>query len=89
MCIERNIVVGSRDHCCGGNATIHFMFLLHYLLNDTVFWGGGLLEIKFVFSFYLQILSKIFLIIRTMHIVVFRRVRVFSHQARVIFVRFK
>ena len=67
------------------------MFLLHYLINDIVFGGerGDVLEIKFVFYFSLQILSKIFLIIRRTHRVVFIHVRVFSQQMGVLLAIFK
>ena len=41
-------------------------YVSHYLLKGTIFgWGGGLLNIKCVFRFSLQLLSDTFLILRT------------------------
>ena len=35
----RNSVARSRNHCCSENATIHFVFFPHYLINYTIFGG--------------------------------------------------
>jgi len=46
------------DHCCNGNATIHFFFS-HYLINDTVI-EKRILKILF----FLQLLPWTFLILK-------------------------
>jgi hypothetical protein len=66
---------------------LYHITLLHYLINCTIF-GKKLLNVKYVFSLSLQLLSETFLILRRIQQDMIKNVLIFSYELSIVLVKF-